>query len=156
MDDHLWIFLDNRGLSRPTEEIWIPSLGIDVVWMTSPAPDVEINLSSGVTPCLELSPADVAALSAEFNETNGRVLVIFASLDELDEAANYGLKPRPVTIVSQGAPDGIRVAPNVFFTLEDQRILTRLILRGFEVKIQPLPNVTARPWTSVTLTAPIA
>lgn len=156
MDDHLWIFLDNRGLSRPIEELWNPSLGIDVVWMTSPVPEVEINLSTDATPCLELSPADIAALSAEMNDTSGRVLAIFESIAELDEAANFGLKPRPVTIVSLGTPDAIRVAPNVFFTPDDQRILTGLIRRGFELKIQPLPNVTPRPWTSGALTAPIA
>lgn len=149
MDDHLWIFLDDRGLSRPIEEIWVPELNIDIVWMTAPAPDVEINLSSGTTPTLELSPADVAALSSEFNEDSGRIMVIFDSLASLDEAHSYGLTPRRVTIVSHNPEDGVRVAPNVLFQEEDHRRISRLIQRGFELYIQPLPNVTPRPWTNV-------
>lgn len=146
MDDHLWIFLDDRGISRPIEEIWIPDLRVDVVWMTAPAPDDEINLSTGKTPTLELSPADVAALSAEFTEDSGRIMVIFESLESLVQSVNFGLAPRRVVIVSHGPEDAARVAPNVHFTDEDLARLSHLTLRGFELYIQPLPNVTPRPW----------
>lgn len=146
MDDHLWISLDDRGMSRPIEEIWIPNLSIDVVWMTAPAPDEEINLNAGSTPTLELSPADVAALSAEFTDERGRVLVVFDTLEALLQASNFGLSPSRVTIVSYTPEGGVRVAPNVHFTQEDQQRITVLTARGFELFIQPLPNVTPRPW----------
>lgn len=146
MDDHLCIFLDDRGLSRPIEEIWIPELSVDIVWMTSPGPDDEINLSAGSIPKLELSPADVAALSAEFTDDSGSVIAIFDSLASIVEASNYGLHPRRITIVSYVAEDGVRVAPNVHFNDQDHTRIALLIARGFTLTIQPLPNVTPRPW----------
>lgn len=146
MDDHLWIFLDDRGLSRPVEEIWIPELSVDIVWMTATAPDDEINLSGGGIPKLEISPVDVAALAAEFTGDSGCVIAIFDSLEGIVEASNHGLPARRITIVSYVADDGVRVAPNVHFDEQDHARIALLTERGFNVIIQPLPNVTPRPW----------
>lgn len=148
MDEQLWIFIDDRGLSRALEEIWIPHIGADLVWVTESAPDEEVELSNGTVPILEVSPADIAALSIEEADTQGRVFAVFDSLASLMEAATFGLQPHRVIVVSYRPEDGDRVAPNVQFGPKDHSLISRLVAKGFTFFIQPIPNVTARPWPS--------
>lgn len=146
MDDHLWVHVDDRGLSRVTEEIWIPYLDVDVIWTTEELDDNE-EVLHGAVPVLELSPADVAALASEMADDSGRVLSMFSSLEEVVEAADFGLPPRRITIVHHQSESGVRVAPNVFLSTRDDAIIQSLIARGFQIVLQPLPNVTGRPWS---------
>lgn len=154
MDEHLWIFIDDRGLSRALEEIWIPHIGADLVWLTENSPDEEVELSNGSVPILEVSPADIAALSIEEAETDGRIIAIFNSLSSLMEAVTFGLNARRVTIVAHSSENGERVAPNVHFSPADHSLIARLAGRGISFYIQPIPNVTARPWPSAETRAP--
>src|SRR5699024_1939633 len=71
MNNHLWIFIDDRGLSRPILELWVPALNIDVIWTTGKTIEDEIDLNAEASPALELSPADIAALSSEFSDEQG-------------------------------------------------------------------------------------
>lgn len=146
MDDHLWVHVDDRGLSRVSEEIWTPYLDVDVIWTTAEL-DEDEELLNGAVPVLELSAADVAALSSEMTQDAGRVLTLFASLDEVAEAAEFGLPPRRITVVHYLSEDGVRVAPNVFLSTRDDAIIQSLVARGFGIVLQALPNVTGRPWS---------
>lgn len=146
MNNHLWIFIDDRGLSRPILELWVPALGIDVIWATGNALDDEIDLNAEVSPALELSPADIAALSAEFTEEKGHVLVVIDSLTSLQESIDFGLEIPEVTIVHHVKTDGERIGPSASFTDEDLRLVEQMARGGLKFYIQPIPNVTARPW----------
>lgn len=148
MDEQLWIFIDDRGLSRAIRENWIPHISADLVWLTESSPDDEVDFANGIVPVLDLSPADIAALSIEEADAPGHILAIFDSLENLVEAAGYGLQPRRVTIVSHQTEGGERIAPSVAFSQRDLNYIRRLTAKGYRFYIQALPNVTARPWPS--------
>lgn len=146
MNNHLWLVIDDRGLSRPIRELWVHALNIDVIWTTGTISAEEIDLAKESSPALELSPADIAALSSEFSDEQGHVLVVIDRLDALQEAIDFGLEIDEVTIVHHLNPDGERVGPHAFFSAEDLEIVQRLVRRGLKFFIQAIPNVTARPW----------
>lgn len=146
MNNYLWIFIDDRGLSRPILEFWVPALSIDVIWTTGKTLDAEIDLNAEGSPALELSPADIAALSSEFTDEQGHVLVVIDSLAALQDAIDFGLEVPEVTIVHHVKTNGERVGPSASFTREDIRQVEHMARRGLKFFIQPIPNVTARPW----------
>lgn len=146
MNNHLWIFIDDRGLSRPIREFWVQTLGIDVIWTTANAPEDDIDFNEEASPALQLSPADIAALSSEFTDEQGHVLVIMDSMRALQEAVDFGLDIREVTIVHHVEEDGTRIGPNAAFTDESMRRVEQMARGGLQFFIQPIPNVTARPW----------
>lgn len=146
MNNHLWLFIDDRRLSRPIREIWTEALNIDVIWTTQDGTAQALDFQDEQSPALELSPADIAALSTEFSEDQGHVLVIIDSLENLQEAVDYGLDIEEVTIVHHVKPQGERVGPNASFSPTDLQIVQRLVRQGLKFFIQPIPNVTARPW----------
>lgn len=146
MNNHLWLVIDDRGLSRPIRELWVHALNIDVIWTTGTISAEEIDLAKESSPALELSPADIAALSSEFSDDQGHVLVVIDRLAALQEAIDFGLEIDEVTIVHHLNPEGERVGPHAFFSAEDLEIVQRLVRRGLKFFIQAIPNVTARPW----------
>lgn len=146
MNNHLWLFIDDRRLSRPIREIWTEALNIDVIWTTGDGTANALDLQEEGSPALELSPADIAALSTEFSDNQGHVLVIIDSLQGLHEAVDYGLEIEEVTIVHHVKPNGERVGPNASFSTDDLDIVQQLVRQGLKFFIQPIPNVTARPW----------
>lgn len=146
MNNHLWLVIDDRGLSRPIRELWVHALSIDVIWTTGKTNAEEIDLNQEASPALELSPADIAALSSEFSDEKGHVLVIIDNLTALQEAVDYGLEINEVTIVHHLSDDGERVGPGASFSHDDLEIVKGLVRRGLKFFIQPIPNVTARPW----------
>lgn len=146
MNNHLWIFIDDRGLSRPILELWVPALNIDVIWTTGKTIEDEIDLNAEASPALELSPADIAALSSEFTDEQGHVLVVIDSLKSLQESIDFGLDIPEVTIVHHVKPDGERIGPSATFASEDLKLVENMARGGLKFYIQPIPNVTARPW----------
>jgi|GEM_PF-4376534 len=146
MNNHLWLLIDDRGLSRPIRELWVRALNIDVIWTTGKISADEIDLNAETSPALELSPADIAALSSEFTDDKGHVLVVIDSLQSLQEAVDFGLEIDEVTIVHHLNPEGERIGPNAFFSEEDLEVVKRLVRRGLKFYLQAIPNVTARPW----------
>ena len=146
MDEQLRIFVDDHGISRSLKEIWLPHIGADLIWISEDTVSDEIDLATLNIPMLELSPANIAALSSEETDAPGHIVAIFGSLESLQEAAAIGLQGRPVVIRSYAPEDGQRVAPGVHFRPGDQSLISRMRAKGFTFVIQPLPNVTARPW----------
>ncbi len=149
MNKRLHFFIDDQGLSRSIRDMWAPSLDIDVIWTTSTAPPDEIILSDQSTPTLELSPADIAALSIELSAGEGQILVIFHGLHPLIDAVDFGLNIDEVVIVRHHSDAGERIAPDVYFSENELQQIQQLRLQGIQFVIQPIPNVTARPWDGI-------
>lgn len=156
MDEHLWVHIDHRGLSRQTEELWIPHLDADAIWLTNLSPDDDDGaLLQRTVPVLELTPAHIAALAAESasGDAQPRAIVLLSTLDELREAVDFGLTPRRITIVTHQRDNGRRLAANVLLDDRDEAIMRDLEAEGFTFVIQALPNVTPRPVSMTSLNA---
>lgn len=150
----LHLFLDARGVSRSIAELWVPDLDADSVWFIGPAeraPDPD--LARDLVPVMTLAPLEVAAVVAEPIAEERRVLAVFASLEALQDAAMAGLGPAEVTLLHMGDPEaGERVAADVHVDAEQRVALRFLERKGFSFSVQPIPNVTPRPWSVTELT----
>lgn len=148
-DDHLWLHVNDRGISRQVEELWIPHLRIDVVWLSDSLDDDICSTGDGrLVPVMRTSPAGLAALYAEHQNEDRRALAIVGSLSEVLEAAAFGLSPLKITIVALGDDNAERVAPGVWLSDDDYEALSELEEMGFSTDVQILPNVTGRPMRS--------
>ena len=85
---------------------------------------------------------------AEQSASEQRVLAVFSSLDALQDAALGGLHAEEVTLLHVGASDeGQRVAADIHIDDARMAALSYLEKRGFTFTVQPIPNVTPRPWS---------
>ena len=131
-------------------DLWIPHVDPDVIWIVGPdeiQPDAERERE--VVPFVALSAADVAAVAAEENEEEILVLIVFCAADLLEQAASLGLPREPITI-GHHVPDGAERRIAAEFSIDDDSLAAFRAVEslGFSLEIQPLPNVTARPWSA--------
>lgn len=157
MDDILRIHINDRGLTRQIDELWAPQLRADVIWLSA---SEESQLISAYTerliPVIEASPVELAALTAEQQNEGKRALAIFRSLEALVEAADFGLSPHRVNLVSIQSEPGTRIAPGVWLAQTDIAHTHSLLNLGFEFMVQPLPNVTGRHLRREDLSFPVS
>jgi mannose/fructose/N-acetylgalactosamine-specific phosphotransferase system component IIB len=139
------LLLDDRGISRPIEELWIPALDPDLVWWIADD-DIPPDAIGESLPAVVLSPTQWAAAAAERPDPAiHRILVVFTSLEQLTLAARFGVQPQPVTVVHRRCGDDCpRIASQVY--LEPAELLRARTLadQGFEFHIQAIPRVTSR------------
>lgn len=137
----LWL-LDERGISRPLLENWVPSFDPDVIWLVSDS-DIDDDLARETVPVLPLSPFEIGAALAEVPDAPARVLLVFTSVDLLASATRMGIAPTRVTLLHARGP-GERQSSQVTLDAAALERLRALAGRGFEFVLQPLPNVTGR------------
>lgn len=146
MTDQLWVHINDRGLTRQLDDLWVPHLRIDVIWLTA---SIDSEVSSAYTerlvPIIEASPVEIVALAAEQHNEGRRAIAVFRSLTDLAEAAAVGFTPQVVNLISLENEPGKRIASSVWLNDDDLDIAQQLISAGFEIIVQPLPNVTSRP-----------
>lgn len=149
MNDQLWVHINDRGLTRQVDDLWVPHLRIDVIWLSA---SVDSRVLSAYTerlvPIIEASPVEIVALAAEQHNEGRRALAVFRSLEDLADAAAVGLRAQVVNLVSLQSEPGKRIAPGVWLNEGDLAIAQQMITAGFEIIVQPLPNVTSRPLES--------
>lgn len=151
------LFLDDRGLHRSLTDQWTHAVDADVVWFVGAidhGPDDD--QARDVTPILPFSADELAALAREPSEEEVSVIALFATVDDLRDAAIVGLPPADVTILNlrEGA-DTTRLSAEVHLTDAQREGLAFLEARGFTFELQPLPNVTARPWSPAATPHPV-
>ena len=149
MTVRLHLFVDERGLARTLVDLWIPHLDADAAWIVGPSDrSLDPELAREVVPILTLDPLEVAAVIAEQSASEQRVLAVFSSLDALQDAALGGLHAEEVTLLHVGSTDeGQRVAADIHIDDSRMAALSYLEKRGFTFTVQPIPNVTPRPWS---------
>lgn len=127
----------------------MPALDADVVWFIGPLADgPDDEQARELVPVVPLSPMDVAAILAEPSDDESVVLVLFCTAEALRDAAMMGLPAAEVTIVALGGDDATtRLSAEVHVTAADIDALSLVEQRGFTFELQPLPNVTERPWS---------
>jgi mannose/fructose/N-acetylgalactosamine-specific phosphotransferase system component IIB len=155
MDDVLWIHINDRGLTRQMDELWVPQLRADVIWLSAADNSQVVSAyTERLIPIIEASPGEIAALAAEQHEEGRRALAVFRSLDALLEAADFGLPPQTVNFVALQSDPGTRIAPGVWLNQDDLEFARELHRLGFELIVQPLPNVTRRQLEMESLSFP--
>lgn len=146
MSHNIRFHLDDRGLSRPILEMWIPSTDADALWYIG-QDGTEVDQHSGdIVPMMVLSPMDVTAVMSERSAGGETVIALFESLEMLEEAIDFGLEPCRVTIHHLAPSDEkARASATVFLTDSEIKAIRRLTRMGFEFVAQPLPNTTGLP-----------
>ena len=151
------LYLDDRGLHRSLTEQWTHAVAADVVWYVGSVDQgPDDDQARDVTPILPFSADELAALAREPSEEEASVMALFTSLDDLREAALLGLPAADVTILCLSErPGTIRLSAEVYIDESQREALAFLETRGFTFELQPLPNVTARPWSPAASSTPV-
>jgi len=148
----LRVHLDDRGAARSALQPWLRDHDVDLVWIVSEAVDApDPDQTIGAVPVVALSPVDVAALQSEPPAPGVEVaLVVFASVELLDQAREFGFDAERV-VVSHYDPDDDAArtewTTDVAMTEAESVIVDGWIEAGLEVVTQRLPRVTPRPLT---------
>lgn len=144
------VLVDSRGLSRPIRDAWLDALRADAVWYVgSPIGAPEPDEASAPVPQVEMSAVDLGTAWLERDDDDLRIVAVVDNLRSLIEAAEAGLRPTRVVLVAlEGGDESERLAAGVLASEGDLGALETLAARGFEVVIQSLPRVTARPWSA--------
>jgi len=143
-------YVDVRGLSRAIVDQWLPHVDADAAWLITGSEPLGPLPDALSTPCIAMTPNDLAALVHESNtEDDLRVLVVFASIQSLERAADAGLPPARVTCIQLGDEEAERTRLGTGLHVSDVELelLRSIQARGFELLAQALPNVTPRPLT---------
>lgn len=155
MSRRVHVLLDDRGIQRALVDLWMPALDADVVWFVGPMSDAPGDEQArDVVPVVPLSAMDVAAITAEPSEDDSVVLVLFCTTSDLQEAAMMGMPAGDVTLVALSGSDATtRLSAEVHVRTGDVAALAFVEQRGFTFALQPLPNVTERPWSPAAFVA---
>ena len=140
------LIIDDRPPTDANLRAWSEHMDADVIWFVSQEPGAE-SQPAEVIPLLPFSPADIAVVFREVPAEGRRVLVVFPGGDALEEASRFDLPAQRVTLVHLERPGNRpRLAPGVVLDDVVEEQLRLLAEAGFTFVVQPLPNVTARPF----------
>lgn len=155
--------VDPRFIHATTMTSWVPTLGAKVLLVVDSAaaqdPRRRAILEASAMGAAEVRFANEAAAKEMLGRISPDdvVLVIFASLEGVEKACEYGLELKRLTIGHLPAAAGrVALHPAVHIGPADRQVIERLSATGMEIVVQPLPSDKVLPAPRATHSLPPA